>query len=491
MSIKAKFWLISGLLSLILAIVLVVFLVQRSGFSRSQIESDSLSIEETEQNTTSTKSFNSQQERALVSNPDVSNLKQLLREFGQGDLDLFDLLSHLKTLNAQASFKLIEETYFEIGNAMLVDILVPILVIHSAEQIGYDAVFKKVSELDESIQITVFSYVLRGWAAKRPHAALEAASALASTGFFKNLETDILKIWAETNFSDFVENIDTLPVTLRAIGQQVRLTTLANTSPEDASKLIKWFAGTIYDSELARAIARSWTEQDSEAALFWIENTQDLRPHVRYAAAVEALRTLARLNPQVAMERAFEISEHPMIGDVLVDVFEVVAMYDLEYAQKLLSQLNHVSTHIIVGRELVRNKQWDEVLTLMDSVTDDSRSEYHEYIFQYWAMENPAELLKAIGVLEPDAATHAALQLLLQNRVYYFLSSDEVSYLSEMLSLTHSKQLKDTEKHPTHSSIVIQDDLGFSRTYTMNEVLSALYRDIDKQVDSLPFRLKK
>ncbi|MXZ44008.1 MAG: hypothetical protein F4Z01_03390 [Gammaproteobacteria bacterium] len=421
-----------------------------------------------------------------------SDFVDLLTEYLDGDADIFQVINGIQAFDDDLNLKVIEELDNTIGNRMLMEALLPILVLHKGDSIGYEAVFTQVKELDDHLQRAMFPLVIKGWAETDPVKALEAASVLVSNGFPSNYATEILRIWSEIDYEEYVENIHSLPITLQKIAQQVRFSTLANDYPDEASRHIGAFLGSIYQLGLAKTLARSWIMKDSAAALEWIKTAQNITPYVRQQAAIEALRTLALSNPREALEQALQLGKHPQIGSVTSDVFEVVAMSDIEYAKEMLPKLTHLSTQIAVARSMVKHEDWDGILELMNSVEHINRTDYSEYVFQYWAMNNPTTLLDRVVHLESDLASRAALELLMQNRVYYFLPPPRASQLEEMLTSEHQEAWSSTKHHPSSRGVtILEAGYGFSRTYSMDEVQSALYRDLHRKADILPFRIRE
>lgn len=490
---NTRVWFPLGILFAGVVVVLTVYLVVNSDHDSGSTASSLPDSLEPRDSTKTTPSKNID-DTAYGSSNDYheTDFVDLLTKYLDGDADIFQLINGMQALDTDLNLKVIEDLDMIVGNRMLMEALLPILVLHQGNSIGYEAVFAQVKELDGHLQRAMFPLVIKGWAETDPVKALEAASILVSNGFPSNYTTEILRIWSEVDYEGYVENIHSLPITQQMIAQQVRFSTLANDSPEEASRHIGAFLGSIYQLGSAKTLARSWIMKDPAAALEWIKTAQNITPYVRQQAAIEALRTLAMSNPREALEQALQLGNHPQIGSVTSDVFEVVAMSDIEYAKEMLPKLTHLSTQIAVARSMVKHEDWDGILDLMNSVEHERRKDYSEYVFQYWAINNPTTLLDRIVHLETDLASRAALELLMQNRVYYFLPPPKASQLEEMLTREHQEAWALTKYHPSSRGVTILEmGYGFSRTYSMDEVQSALYRDLDKKADLLPFRIRE
>ena len=457
---KIKTYVIFGLSCIVIClIVIIVYLPWHSEDLNSQTRHDDIS---------DTKGVGDNRDINEVEfDESLDSLTNLFQNILLEDNEINELIEKYALENDGLDISFIDFIYDKgLSDGHFIDLISPIIVIGSVQKMGSDRVFYEVLKLNKEAQNLILPYVVKNWAISDPQSALTALLNMENDRFADELQFDLLSVWAKNNYDDLIKNIDSLPNNLQSFSRFVAFTTLATESPLEATEEVKQFSHSIFETEVARTLASSWARLDANSALDWAMNSDYLNRYSRQEAVVEILQTMASKDPRQAMNRAFELRTiDPWLGNIDLEVFEVVVQVDLDFAKQMLNRISHVSARIMLGREFVRNEEWDQVIGIMNSIEHEKgKQDYWEYTFQYWAMKSPNTLLDKVEKFAPKVSSYAALQLFNTKPSFGFLDAKQFTDLASLLTKEDQQVWHTMLTSPRNRYLsIIDSGYGFSK----------------------------
>ena len=370
-------------------------------------------------------------------------------------------------------------------DSALIEALIPLVTLKVVSAVGYDEALKQAGQIDSKFRSRAINLIYRTWAADAPFEAL--ASLENDVSFDKDVMTRaVFASWAYHNTHDLLANLSKLPALLRASAESAAVYSLAGTSPEKATEEIHRFSGMPFEPTLVTHLVETWAQSDPEAAITWTLGAE-IHPVIKDTALTKALRVIAQFDPEGAFERAQKLDQDPVFSGIALGVISKVAKNDPDLAKVMAGKINELPGWISVGRGFVEKHNWEQVLSLANSVVPENKQDYWEHVLEYWATNDPKSLFERLETLPTQAASTAALQVAIHNRWYRFLDAEALQHAVSFLSVNDSEILDKVYFEPNNRYLNISNGYGFSRTYTMDEVLAVLHRDARKEADVLPF----
>lgn len=379
--------------------------------------------------------------------------------------------------------ELYETSNHDVG---LVSAMIPIIVLRSVSEIGFESTLNQASSLSTPLRQSVTERVLAEWGADSPNEALEW---ILNTNdhFYKGMEYLILSSWAYRDSHGLLANLSLLPLDLRANAEAYALDRLAQIDPQAAIKKLPDYSGTLVERELINQVVKSWAQQDPEAALEWVLGTP-LDAQSMANAVAKVFYVLAAEDPESAFERARQIETEYPIHDLSAAVTIFAAATDPVTAESLAER--HSSTPhawIAVGQGYVRQKKWHSVSRIARSIPEEDRYLYWSFVLHSWAMNDPGSLYKNLKSLPSNVVSKGALELLTQDRWFRTLDDQQEAQVKSLLSdVDETAWIALQRAGKNHFSSTIHDGTGIIKTYTNDEVFTALHRYSRWKTDVFP-----
>ena len=428
---------------------------------------------------------NGQAVRTEVSESDqnVVQIPRLIPDATATDrLNLIADVAITDDVSLQLMEQIFEDSHKDVA---LIEALLPLVTLKVVSRVGYKATLEQARQLDPKFRSRAINLIYRTWAADAPWEAL--ASLENKVSFDKNvMKSAVISSWAYHNTYDLLANIPKLPALLRAKAEAAAVYRLAETTPEKATEEIYRFSGMPFEPTLVSHLVETWAKSDPEAAIAWTLDAE-IHPVIKDTALTKALRIIADSDPEGAFERAQKLDQDPFFSGLSLGVINKVAKNDPDLAKVMAGKVNKVSGWISVGRGFVEKNNWDQVLKLANSVAPENQQDYWEHVLEYWASNDPESLFERLGGLSSQAASTAALQVAIHNRWYRFLDTEALTHTVSFLSEKDRETLDKVYFEPNNRYMTVSNGHGFSRTYTMDEVLAVLHRDARKEANVLPF----
>ena len=388
------------------------------------------------------------------------------------------------TDDSDVSLDLIEQLFEHADSDIAsIEALIPLITFKVVSAVGYDVALDHAMQLDPKYRTRPIALIVQAWGADSP---LEALEALESTGTFDvDLKSIVINSWAFHDALNLLESIPKLPIMLRADAEAAAVYSMVRTAPEKAVEQVYRFSGSPFERLLTDHLVNAWAKSDPETALAWVLGAET-HPVIKDSAITNIMRTIASYDPQDAFKRAQELDKNPLFAGVALGVIDVVARTDPNLAKDMANTVNSLSGWISVGRGYVEQRNWDQVMKLANSVAAVDMQDYWEHVLEYWALKNPKSLLDRLDTLPTNAASSAALQIAIHDRWYRFLDGQNHSHVLSFMS-ENDKDLWDRIFYePNNRRMTVSHGHGFSKTYTMDEVLAIIHRDARKEADVLP-----
>ena len=317
-----------------------------------------------------------------------------------------------------------------VGNAVFLSAM------HDSVQSDPHAAFQVASTLSSNNRRVALGAVVNSWVSSDPMAALAAVNTLEAGRLRKGLQETLVSAWAHRDPQDLFDHIESLPENLQDEAEQQAMLAIARTAPIEA---VHFLAGLTDDErrmELARAIARNWSETDSYAALEWALSEQYSNERSRHAILSIVLTKLALEDPELALQSALNEPPGRFGRGLEVDVIQTVARFDLDQAIAMLEQVrdgpSKHSAYAHVGRALVSKGEYDRAIRLGQKLSDVGRAAYYSTVISQWAFAEPEYLFDSLDRLpSEELKTQAAMNLLLANNRTDALSPEQVEGLSD------------------------------------------------------------
>ncbi len=387
--------------------------------------------------------------------------------------------------NGDVSLQLIQQTFDRSDRDIAsIEALIPIVTLKVVAAIGYEAALEQAMLLDPQLRSRPIEFIFRSWAVDAP---FEALASLEHNDFIDiDMKTIVIESWANHDSEGLLANISKLPTMLRSNAEAAAVYSLAGIKPDKAIEHVSLFSDTPFERLLIRHLVETWARSDPEAAINWTLNAE-VHPVIKDSALTKILRTIANSDPEGAFERARKLDSDPLFAGLALGVINRVAKNDPDLAKVMASKVSEVSGWISVGRGFVEKNDWNQVLGLADSVASSDKQDYWEHVLEYWALNDPVSLYEHLDRLPQQPASTAALQIAIHNRWYRFLDNNALTHTLTFLSESDQSIFDKVYFEPNNRYMTVSHGHGFSKTYTMDEVLAVLHRDAMKEADVLPF----
>ncbi|MCY3885101.1 MAG: hypothetical protein OXG24_09350 [Gammaproteobacteria bacterium] len=293
----------------------------------------------------------------------------------------------------------------------------------------------------------------RAWSSLDPESALSAALTVESDRLRRNLEHVIAQSWASSDPHFILSNLDRLPASSQAVAQSEAIIAIARTSPEEAAQLMAGMDDPTSQYSVAYAIVFNWVRTDIAGALDWVLNTDKLKNLQEHLLPV-VLNSLARENPELAMQTALDQPIGSYGSGMEVRVLSYIASVDPQKALELLPRVregqSHLFAHISVGGALARAGQAESAFELAASLQESQRERYYGNLIGTWAANDTEGLYENLDKF-PTAQTRssAALELLTWNGWQKSLSSEQIDRAKSFLTQKDAETLEKGEASKT------------------------------------------
>lgn len=312
-------------------------------------------------------------------------------------------------------------------------------VLHHVALSNPQSAFQQAQSLSRDSQDVALPTIVEMWARSNPLVAMDTVSNLKNASQRKQLQSALLRAWAENDSQNLFDNLERLPEAIRSKAEQQAMLAVARTAPSDAVAYLADLPAGDRQQSLALEIAQYWSNLDIYAALDWVLSDQITSESTRRKALTEVLRNLVDVDPTLAFQTALKLEPLSKYGRGLeAMVIEQLARSDIDRAISLLSQVRdgHTKLHayIAAGRALVQNGGYDRALRLGQQLPTEDQSRYRHSVMWAWAESDPEGLLASLDELpSEDAKTQAAMGLIMSNFRTNALSDDQMQYVSRML----------------------------------------------------------
>lgn len=304
--------------------------------------------------------------------------------------------------------------------------------------------------------------LMRIWAEEDLSGALEATHAVSDDALRKDLQSEVVAVWAEREPHYILRNLDVLPEPVRYVAASVGVMEIAKNSLQEAGE----FALQIEDLKL-RTTAVSWlvpiwSTHEPSTLLDWLIDDPS------YESIVSELRSqlvsnlldsdprgafqIARDQPRAEWDRGSMIEtfiqmspnmQHsfpPPVG-LEAHIMKEIAESDSQLALELLPDVREGETKfeatLHLGKALVYQGDVSEAFNLAQQLPESDRDHYYSRLVSQWGQEDPTSLLESLEKFR--SAKHqssAAAFLLRSDRKHNTLDETKVEMLRRHLSET-------------------------------------------------------
>lgn len=302
-----------------------------------------------------------------------------------------------------------------VGNAVFLSAM------HNAVQEDPQAAFQVASTMSTNNRRLALVSVVNSWALTDPMSALDAVNALKAGSLRNDMQEYVLLAWADHDPQSLYDNVERLPEGIRSEAEQQALLAIARTTPTEAVRFLASVTSDARRMDLAKEIARSWSETDSFAALEWALSEQYSDDQSRHNILSIVLGNLALDDPELALQTALNEPPGRYGRGLEVEVIQKVAQFDLDKAISMLAQVrdgpSKYSAYQLVGRALVTSGDYDRAIRLGEKLLEGEQSSYFSSVIRQWSHTDPQHLFDSLDRFPTQAVkTQAALHLLLANR---------------------------------------------------------------------------
>lgn len=238
------------------------------------------------------------------------------------------------------------------------------------------------------------------WAEIDPHAALEAVSSIEPSGMRERLQNTAINSWASTNPRELLANLETIPKATHMTAVSRSFSSLAQSSPNEASDLVLQIEDPEMRSLAAESLVYRWAQESVNATLDWVLEYPKTEP-IRGRLLEGVLSMMIDSDPKRAIQVASQqpIQEGRNIG-LEAELLAALAFRDVETALELLPNAREGDTRTAVTRSigvsLVANGEPDRALSLAQQLPDKGKDSFYRSISYEWAKFDPPAVLVAI-----------------------------------------------------------------------------------------------
>ena len=312
-----------------------------------------------------------------------------------------------------------------------------------------DQAFKFALTLATDNREYVARSVVEVWAEQDPHVVLEAVQVVPPGQFRSDLEISAVLQWVHRDPRDVLVQLKELPVSTKESAVIEAIYLIAQDVPTEAASLVAQI-----DDELrwqARdTLLESWINQDFEAAIDWVENsesiTADDRPYVLHDMANKAY--------WIDPKRAFQIAQKvALLGDSTLGteamIIGRIANSDLSLALKLLPQVRAGDTktqsYVSVASTLIAQGDTQEALSLGSQLLESSQHDFFINLGQRWGSRDITSLLaKLESFPTSEIRSKIALSLTRTHSTYPRFTDTQLEELESYLNSEDKASLENS-----------------------------------------------
>ena len=238
------------------------------------------------------------------------------------------------------------------------------------------------------------------WAEIDPHATLEAVKVVEPSGMRERLQNTAVNSWASSNPRELLANLETLPKSTQVSAVSQSFSSLAQSSPNEASELVLHLDDAEMRSRAAESLVYRWAQDDVNAALDWVLEYPKTEPN-RGRLLESVLSMMVDSDPKRAIQIAAQqpIPEGWNIG-LEAQLLSALAFRDVDTAIELLPEARDGETTTAVNRSigvsLVANGEPERALSLVLQLPEDAKDSFYRSISYEWAKFDPAAVLAAL-----------------------------------------------------------------------------------------------
>ncbi len=238
------------------------------------------------------------------------------------------------------------------------------------------------------------------WAEIDPYAALEAVRVVEPSGMRERLQNTAVNSWASSDPRELLANLETIPKSTQMSAVSQSFSSLAQSSPHEASDLVLQLEDPEMRSRAAESLVYRWAQDNVNATLDWVLEYPKTEPN-RGRLLESVLSMMADSDPKRAIQIAAQqpIPEGWNIG-LEAQLLSALAFRDVETAIELLPEARDGETTTAVNRSigvsLVANGEPERALSLALQLPDDAQDSFYRSISYEWAKFDPAAVLAAL-----------------------------------------------------------------------------------------------
>ncbi|MYD46733.1 MAG: hypothetical protein F4W92_10300 [Gammaproteobacteria bacterium] len=238
------------------------------------------------------------------------------------------------------------------------------------------------------------------WAEMDPRAALEAVKVVEPSGMRERLQNTAVNSWASANPRELLANLETIPKSTQMSAVSRSFSSLAQSSPNEASELVLQLEDAEMRSRAAESLVYQWAQDNVNATLDWVLEYPETEPN-RGRLLESVLSMMVDSDPKRAIQIAAQqpIQEGRNIG-LEAQLLSALAFRDVDTAIELLPEARDGETTTAVTRSigvsLVANGEPERALSLVQQLPDDARDSFYRSISYEWAKFDPTAVLAAL-----------------------------------------------------------------------------------------------
>lgn len=278
--------------------------------------------------------------------------------------------------------------------------------------------FKILTDLNPEGMQFLAARIASTWAQSDPESALNAVAVLEATGLRTSLQHAVLLTWVEIDPFDVMDEIERVPPNLRALTGRRAMTSIAFSSPQQASKMLHRLEDNRSKQIVGEAIVTNWAQIDFQAALNWVQTSPQIgNSKMRQDLMATAFATLARSDPEAAFKYALDEEVGTSNVGLESSVVLAVAVRNLDKGIELLSRVRDERTkeHAIhsIGESLVKVGESQKALELTNQLQLENRGRYLESLAPSLLHNDPSVLADHVDSLPSHQARSRTAGLLL------------------------------------------------------------------------------
>ena len=264
------------------------------------------------------------------------------------------------------------------------------------------------------------------WANSDAVAALSAVSALEGPSARQMLQSRIMEARAAKNPNELLDASGSMPENLKVIGQEKALMAMARSSPQEALSFMGEIADKDVRDRIANSIASSWARIDSVAALRWIENDETLSS--KDDLRQEVVNSLARINPQLAIETALELPPDEFGIGLEASAIRTLIHQDIDMAIELLPLARDNTTKsqaydFVMSTLLYSQNDFRQAFDLFIQLVEDVGTPEKGLFTLAW--NRPADVFQSLNELPTEELKKQAARYLLSDHDRSDVLTDE------------------------------------------------------------------